>query len=289
MRNRISTAALPATRGLAAVAVKAGIDVSKWQGEINWPKVKAAGIDFAMIKAANGSNRGLYTIDSRFDQNIKGAVAAGIDAGVYMYSYALSVNAALGEAEYLIWLLEPYRKWITYPVAFDLEDDTQRNLGRTTLSAMARAFCDRVRAAGYVPMLYSNVDWLTNRVDIPAGVDLWLAQWGVSAPSPKWPCTIWQKSDKGSVSGITGPVDMNVGYKDYAAAPELPVADEKRYQFVAELPDWARPVIEKAIAQGILRGSSAGGNADGNLDLSHDMVRMFVFLERAGVFDNGDE
>lgn len=251
-----------------------GIDVSKWQGHIDWSKVKASGVDFAMIKAARGSNKGTYTADHNFKVNIVGAHAAGIKVGVYLYSYGLSVSAVRGEAEYLLKLIEPYREKITYPVVYDLEDTTQRNLGRPTLSLMAKTFCDIIRADGYIPMLYTNPDWIKNRVDIPAGVDLWLAHWGVSAPAHA--CAIWQHSDRGRVPGITGDVDLNIGYKDYAAKPvRPPTLPDPPVDYGASV--WAKDAWAHAVKLGVVDGTNPQGAAT--------REQLMVILDRLGLLE----
>lgn len=193
-----------------------GIDVSKWQRAIDWNKVKAAGIKFAMVKLANGSATGnACSLDSYALGNINGALAAGLDVGVYLYSYATSVEAAQKEAAYLISKLAPYKGRLTYPVVYDLEDDNQKKLGTATLTGMADAFCSALEAAGYYAALYTNRDWLTYRLNAAklAKYDLWLAQWGVNKPYRT--CGMWQHSSTGTIAGISGNVDLNIAYKDY--------------------------------------------------------------------------
>lgn len=192
-----------------------GIDVSKWQGTIDWRAVAGDGVKFAMIRAAYGSTSGRITIDPRFAENVRGAIAAGIHVGVYLYSYAKTVEAARLEAQNLVAALSTSREQITYPVAYDLEDESQRNLGRVRNGEMVRAFCDVVRSAGFRPMLYASKSWLDSYIDVPEDVPVWAARWGVSAPGVA--CEMWQYSDSGRVAGITGNVDLNISYKDYAA------------------------------------------------------------------------
>ena len=191
-----------------------GIDVSKWQGRIDWKAVAGSGVKFAMIRAAYGSTSGRITIDPYFAENVRGAVAAGIAVGVYLYSYARTVYAARLEAQNLVAALATSKEQITYPVAYDLEDASQQSLGRVRNGEMVRAFCDVVRAAGYQPILYANKSWIDNHIDVPDDVPVWLARWGVSDPG--MPCQMWQYSDSGSVVGIKGSVDMNISYIDYA-------------------------------------------------------------------------
>ena len=189
-----------------------GIDVSKHQGTIDWAKVKAAGVQFAMLRAGYG--RYDNQKDERFEANYKGATAAGIPVGAYHYSYATTAEQAEQEAEvFLGWIKG---KTLTYPVAFDIEDKKQANLGVSVISDIIRAFCETVEAAGYYVVVYANKDWLTNRIDADckSRYDIWLAQW-TSEPTYTGSFGLWQYSSKGSVDGVSGNVDMNIAYKDY--------------------------------------------------------------------------
>lgn len=187
-----------------------GIDVSKWQGDINWQKVKSEGIKFAIIRSSYGQ----MSIDDKFVDNIKGARAAGIDVGVYHYCYATSVRHAEAEAKHFINIIKPYK--LTYPAVLDLEDISQSNLGKPLLTDMAIAFMDIVKDAGYYPMLYASKYWLKRKLDYSRlkNYDIWLAQW---ASKPTWTGNfgIWQYSSTGKVDGINSDVDLDVAYRDY--------------------------------------------------------------------------
>lgn len=189
-----------------------GIDVSKWQGRIDWPKVKAAGIEFAMVRTSYGQK----SLDEYHDTNIKGAQAAGIDIGVYHYCYAKSVAAAKAEAAHFLKTIEPYR--LTYPVVLDLEDPSQAGLGKQLLTDMVIVFLSAIEDAGYYAMLYANKHWLTNILDYDRlkRFDVWLAEW---REKPTWSGNfgIWQYTSDGRVDGISGRVDMDIAYKDYPA------------------------------------------------------------------------
>jgi len=253
-----------------------GIDVSKWNGTIDWKKVKADGVKFVMMKAAQGSRDGRIYPDARFTQNLKGAIAVGIPVGVYLYSMATTPEAARTEAENLVALLSTSKNAISYPVAYDIEDpDSQALASRRTLNTQqAIAFCEVIRNAGYIPMLYTNPGWAFSYIDVKAvGVDVWLANYtgrdfGIEH-------TIHQHTDQGRVNGIKTNVDMNVAYKDYGEVTRY----MKRYNTLAECPLWARPTIQKLIAHGLLRGDGTGFN------LSEDMIRMLVINDRAGLYD----
>lgn len=189
-----------------------GIDVSKHQGVIDWAKVKAANIAFAMIRAGYGKVSSQK--DSKFEENYKNAKAVGIPVGAYHYSYAKTVEDAKKEAQvFLSWIAG---KQFEYPVVFDIEDASQVNLGKQLISDIIRAFCSAVESAGYYVSVYANKDWLLNRIDddVKKKYDTWLAEWR-EEPTYTGNFGIHQYTSKGSVSGITGNVDMNKSTKDY--------------------------------------------------------------------------
>lgn len=192
-----------------------GIDVSQWQGNIDWQKVKGAGVQFAMLRAGYGQNN----LDTKFHRNAQGAVTAGILIGLYWFSYALNVEMARKEAQYAVELAKKYK--ITWPIAYDLEYDTVSyaakngiTITKSLATQMAIAFCEEIKNLGYIPMVYTNLDYLNRYFDrrkLP--YDLWYAQYASTASVTDK--EIWQYSSKGSVPGISGNVDMNHGYKDY--------------------------------------------------------------------------
>ena len=194
-----------------------GIDVSYAQGAINWPKVKQAGIEFAMIRASYGeiSETRPMGQDSWFDRNITQANAVGIDTGVYHYMYADTVEGAIEEAKFLVKTIEPYN--VTYPVVLDVEEQYQADLGVEKITEMCKAFLDVIRDAGYYGMIYANKSWLTYNLDMEQLKDyeVWLAQW-YTVPTYEGEFGMWQYSNKGIVSGIDVYVDLNLSYKDYA-------------------------------------------------------------------------
>ena len=157
-----------------------GIDVSVWQGKIDWKKVKASGIVFAMIRVGYGSSQGNdCKMDTYFKANVEGALAAGVEVGIYFYSYAKSAQAAVKEAAWVVEQIAPYKGRILYPIAYDLEDSKQAGLGRDVLTAMVTAFCTTIEAAGYYASFYCNTNWCKNMLNMDdlKGFDLWLAQW----------------------------------------------------------------------------------------------------------------
>lgn len=186
-----------------------GIDVSSWQDIIDWKRVKSAGIDFAILRSSFYIRK-----DKTFEYNIAEAQKAGVMVGVYHYCYATTVLEAREEARYFLSVIEPYE--LDLPVILDFEDPSQEDLGKSRLTAIAKAFLDEIKNAGYDPMLYANKHWLTTLLDMDklSEYDLWLAEWRTS-PTYGGDFGIWQFSSEGKVSGIRGDVDLNICYRDY--------------------------------------------------------------------------
>lgn len=191
-----------------------GIDVSKWQGDIEWAKVKADGVQFAMLRCGTGAKGG--SKDKFFEQNYKQAREHGIFLGAYYYTYAKTVDQAKRDADNVLEWIKG--KKFEYPIVFDIEDSTQANLGKTKISAIIKAFCEKIEKAGYYVMVYANKDWLENRIDeeVKTKYDVWLAQW-TNKPTYKGNYGVWQYTSKGKVNGISGNVDMDISYKNYPA------------------------------------------------------------------------
>ena len=250
-----------------------GIDVSSHNGAISWAKAAASGVRFAMLRAMVGKTR-----DTTFAANATYAAKNGIAVGAYLYSYARSVEAAASEARALIAMLEPYREWITFPVAFDIEQDSQTALGRETLTAMANAFCKTVGDAGYRTLVYANPNWLKRYYDAAAlRSPVWLAHVELRPWGSSWrgEYVMHQYSWVGRVPGIKTDVDMDVSRIDFREESCM------RYKTVDECPGWAQETVARLVARGIIRGR---GDARG-LDLTEDMLRMLVWNDRAGVYD----
>ena len=189
-----------------------GIDVSKWQANINWQAVKQDGIQFAFVRlGASGKDQNL---DPYFEKNMKEAKQAGIPVGVYYYSKATTVDMAIKEAQFTINHMKGYL--VSYPVVIDVEDTVQQNLGKNNLAKIIKAFCDEIRAAGYTPMLYTNENWYRNYINMNmlAGEELWVARYNYYYDTAI-PRGIWQSSSTSRVNGVSGNVDINFGYKDY--------------------------------------------------------------------------
>lgn len=189
-----------------------GIDVSKWQGEINWSRVKNAGIDFVMLRSSFGWGEGYK--DKFFEVNYTNAKKVGIAVGAYHYSYATTPEEAVKEAEHCYAVLKG--KKFEYPIAYDMEENKVAALGKEKVSAIAKAFCEKMESYGYYVCIYANLYWLNNYFtdEIFKKYDIWLAQW-TTKPTFTKAYGIWQKSSKGRVDGIDTNVDLDESYKNY--------------------------------------------------------------------------
>lgn len=189
-----------------------GIDVSFWQGDIDWAKVAKDDVKFVML----GTRRRSGVPDPKFDTYAKGAIKNNIKLGVYIYSYASTVDMAKEEADFVLNLIKDYP--ISYPVVYDVEDsETQGKLSKSELNAVIRAFTDRIKAAGYYPMVYANDYWIANKIDMNAikDLDIWVAKYNTRHVY-KNPA-MWQATDSGKVNGISGNVDIDFQYKDFSS------------------------------------------------------------------------
>jgi GH25 family lysozyme M1 (1,4-beta-N-acetylmuramidase) len=209
-----------------------GIDISRHNGDIDWEAVAADGIDFAMIRCAyRGYSEGEIKDDSRFIENIEGAIAAGIPVGVYFFTQAVSVEEAIEEARYTLDLIKPYE--ITYPVAFDVEitsaggEDSaprQNSVPGKDLTEITKAFCEEIKAAGYTPMVFTNLRMAYLKLDLRelAGYDFWISEWRDEEHDPSfyYDYQIWQYASDGEVAGIDGDTDMNICFAHYEKLPE---------------------------------------------------------------------
>lgn len=190
-----------------------GIDVSKHQGNIDWNKVKTA---FAILRAGYGKYIGTQ-VDTKFEANYKGAKSAGIPVGAYWYSYAKSAAEARQEAAACIAALKG--KQFEYPIYFDIEDFSQVGLGKTILTAMCEAFCNELEKAGYFAGVYANTDWFKNRLDhakLAAKYTIWLADYRTNYDKTL-KRDMHQYTSSGTVSGISGRVDMSTCTRDFPA------------------------------------------------------------------------
>ena len=243
--------------------VRRGIDVSDWQGEIDWERVKASGVEFAMLKCGAGQSLS----EEYFKRNADECTRLGIPFGVYFFSYAYNVALAKKEAKRCLDIIKGYK--LSYPVAWDYEYDSYNNavaLGikptRKLVSDMGRAFLAEIEAAGYYAMLYANPDYISRYfdADLVSRYDTWLASWyseGVSPErKPAQAGGLWQYWNQGRVDGISGDVDLNYAYYDYPALigytpePEKPEQEDKPMTWQEEqkaATEWAK---SKSISDG---------------------------------------
>ena len=194
---------------MAKQAVSKGIDVSKYNGPIDWNQVKAAGYDFVFIKVGSTKSG----IDPNFAAYITGAQAAGLKTGVYIYSYATTPEAAAQEANLVLEWVKNYT--INFPIVFDIEDKVHKNLSQELLISIINSFCFPIDAAGYYPVVYSYKNLFDGKLSI-CGWDRWVAHYNGTCGSTNNVC-FWQYTSSGSVPGIGGRVDLNYQYKDYSS------------------------------------------------------------------------
>ena len=209
--------------------IKVGIDVSKYQGTIDWNAVKRDGIDYVMIRAGfrGYGSTGSLNVDPKLDEYVRGAKAAGLDVGIYFFSQATNYQEGVEEANYTIDLIKKYD--ITYPVAFDTEDSSSpTHTGRADdISVQARTdatkgFCSTIKKAGYKTLIYASPSWIKEKLDINqlSEYDVWIAHYtGAEQEDPlKRPTTykgkyvMWQYTSTGTVNGIKGNVDCDLFY-----------------------------------------------------------------------------
>ena len=195
-----------------------GIDVSKYQGNIDWGAVAASGINFAIIRVGyRGSASGALIQDPNFKKNISGATKAGIKVGLYFFTQAVNEAEAVEEASMAMSLASGYK--VTYPIFIDTESASNgraNGLSKSARTAVVKAFCQTVRNGGYKAGVYASKSWYANQLNASAlnGYCIWVAQYNSSCTySGKY--DMWQYSSKGSVSGIKGNVDMNISYTGY--------------------------------------------------------------------------
>ena len=201
-----------------------GIDVSAYNGEINWSRVSKTQ-DFAIIRVGyRGYLRPRIVMDTKFLQNIQGAQAQKMECGIYFFSQAINEEEAIEEANWVADMISGYK--ISYPVVLDSEWSNSSHNGRADTitkeerTKAAKAFLDTIKSRGYIPMLYASPDWIKNYLDMSElnSYDLWLAHytWSIDKPSNySGPYSIWQYTSKGSIDGILTDVDRNVCYKQY--------------------------------------------------------------------------
>lgn len=205
-------------------AVKKGIDVSSWQKSINWSSVKASDVDFAIIRCGWGDNvttdkdgNGILDQDDKYWKiNADACTRLGIPFGVYIYSYAETVEQAKSEAEHVLRLVKGYN--LSYPIYFDMEDAVQAKLSNAELAVLAKTFCGIIESHGYDVGVYASKLWFDKKLTDPCfdTWERWVAQWNTSCTYQK-DFRLWQATSSGSVPGIEGRVDLN-----FEMDPDMP-------------------------------------------------------------------
>ena len=243
-----------------------GIDVSTHQGTVDWDEVAGAGLSFAIIKATQGRSEataGLRNFtDSKFKRNITEAHRIGLRVGVYHYLTAQTVGEAMEEAEYFLSVVEPYKQLIDLWAVVDVESKYLPK-DKTLLTQIVNTFCYRVQSACYLPMVYTNPDWLKNRLNDVSYWDLWLALWRkkTNVPTVKdYPSMKLGQWGGEAISGISGKTDANFAIVDLPEIEENDhVADVNKKVTVNETPSvWAEDAVAWAKDKGILLGDGDG-------------------------------
>lgn len=205
--------------------MKYGIDVAKWNGVIDWSKVKLANISFAILKVTNKNNR----VEEAFERNYAGATEQGITVGVYRYVYAKTVEAAKAEANAIVQALSG--KKINFRVWLDMEADSIKNIGKSRLTEIINAEADIIQAAGFQVGIYCNTDWYKNVLDsasLKSRFPFWIARYGTNNGemqekySPEAYAIAWQYTSSGSCDGVNGKVDLDVAFSEIDVAPVVP-------------------------------------------------------------------
>lgn len=197
-----------------------GIDVSKYQQNIDWEQVAADGVEFAFIRVGiRGYGSGALVEDDYFEDNVEQALEQGIAVGVYFYSQAITVEEAEEEADFVLEAIEGMD--ITYPVVLDVEkvgeDDARADsLTQEERTAICIAFCERIAEAGYTPMIYGNTETFTLLLDLEriADYDRWIAYYDEALCFP-YEFSIWQYTHYGTVAGIGDSADLNISFKEW--------------------------------------------------------------------------
>lgn len=197
-----------------------GIDVSTWQENVDWAKVKAAGIDYVFVRLGfRGYSSGKLVLDNEFRSHVQGASAAGLKVGVYFFTQAITEAEAVEEASMCLQYIQGYN--IVYPIVIDVEysgssSGRANNLTAAQRTKVVKAFCETIRSAGYTPGVYANKNYFESYMYVSEieNYVIWLAHY-TDKTSYARRYDIWQYSSKGSVNGISGYVDMNLCYLNY--------------------------------------------------------------------------
>lgn len=205
---------------------KLGVDLSYHNDKVNWAELKAAGCEFVMVRCGyRGYTEGGLVEDEKFEEYAKAANAAGINLGLYFFTQAITVEEAVQEAEYVIELIENTGISIQYPIAYDTEDvrDDNARTNKTEISDdlrsdMCKAFCERIRAEGYYPIIYASENWMRRNMNLKmlTEYEFWAPQY-LSENDFLFDFSIWQYTESGNIPGVAGDVDLNISMVDYAS------------------------------------------------------------------------
>ena len=225
-----------------------GVDISTWQKNVDYLKLKEQGIEFAIIRCGFKSEK-----DNMFEKHYAGLKYAGIKIGAYFYSYTTSIENSILEAKNCLECIK--NKQFDLPIFYDLEDSRTKNLGRYVITECAVKFCEEIERHGYKAGVYANLNWFNNYIDVNRlkQYSIWLAQWKVSKPSANFTPDVWQYTSEGKLNGIIGNVDM-----DYLLNENLMDKTPEKVKTVEEL---AKEVIDGKWGNGherFLRLMSAG-------------------------------
>ena len=195
-----------------------GIDVSKWNGNIDWDAVKKSGVSYVIIRCGyRGSSQGALIKDSKFETNIKGAINAGLKVGVYFFSQAIDKNEAVEEASMVLDCIKNYK--ISYPIFLDVEPSGGRadSISTAARTEICKTFCETIQSYGYTAGIYANKNWFSEKIntnELSGKYKIWLAQYAAE-PTYTGRYDMWQYKSTGKINGISGDVDMNLSYLGY--------------------------------------------------------------------------
>lgn len=225
---------------------KKGIDVSEFQGSIDWAKVKKDGIEFAILRAGFGMD--ITSQDDKYiERNIEECERLNIPFGVYLFSYANTVEKARSEAEHTLRLIKGHK--LTLGVWYDIEDtNTSGSVSKSSLTNIINTYCNTIKNAGYEAGIYANLNWLENKIEksVQETWPIWVAQYNNECQYDK-KYVIWQYTSRGKVDGISGNVDMNYFYGELEATKptEQPIKEEKKHR-IDEDGKWGEDTTRKA-------------------------------------------
>lgn len=218
-------------------AVKKGVDVSEHNKKIDWARVKSSDVDFAIIRCGYGQDWKTQD-DDYWEYNVSECERLGIPYGVYIYSYADTTTKAKGEADHVLRLLKGHSP--SYPVYFDMEENSMLSLSKSALANLAKAFCDKVSAAGYRVGVYSNLNWWTNYLTSSVfdtnSWSRWMAQYNYKCDY-KSSYDMWQCTSTGKVNGISGNVDLNFWMNQDQSSNQNPSQGQSVAPVETDMPD----------------------------------------------------